>query len=71
MEPRQFRNCALLLARNSPLWQRGVRTENKGNKRTEDIGNSFHGGGSDWAEKVLEGDTQSPTRSRSFVISEM
>ena len=48
-----------------------VRTGNKGNKRTEDIGNSFHGGGSDWAEKVLEGDTQSPTRSRSFVISEM
>ena len=47
-----------------------VWTGNKGNKRTGDIGNSFHGG-SDWAQRFSEGGTGDPTRSRSFVIREM
>src|SRR6266536_3179996 len=37
---------------------------------TGNIGNSFHGG-SDWAQRFLEGGTGGPTRSRSFVIREM
>src|SRR5206468_10481240 len=39
-----------------PPLKKGVWTGNKGNKRTGDIGNSFHGG-SDWAQRFLEGGT--------------
>src|SRR5215510_9954698 len=53
-----------------PLSSPPVRTGNKGNKRAGDIGNSFYGR-SDWTQRCEVGDSEGPTRSRSFVISEM